>query len=74
MSGELVEEHSCNEYSLVVIVKLADFGGYFTYLPALEVVLRVENVPVLLLEAPKSRISIERRLEVSLPAFVADLR
>lgn len=56
-----------------MVVELAYFGGNFAYLPAFQIVARVQDVPILLLEAPQFCVCIESCLKMSLPAFVSNL-
>ena len=47
-------EDDVHNYSnlLIMIIKLANFGCYFSNLPSFEIVFHIKNVPVLLLEFP----------------------
>lgn len=61
-------------YSLIVIIKLSDFAGYFANLPALQSVLGVEHQAMLLLELPQLCVDIKGASKVRLPLPVAILR
>lgn len=56
-----------------MVVELANLRGDLADLPALEVILGVQDVSVLLLKAPKPRVSVKGGFKVGLPTLVADL-
>lgn len=60
--------------SLIVIIKLSDFAGYFANLPAFQSILGIEHQTMLLLEFPQLCIDIEGASKVRLPLSVAILR
>lgn len=57
-----------------MIIKLADFGGDFANLPALEAVTSIESGPMLLLKLPQFGVNVEGAAEIGLPLFMAILR
>lgn len=57
-----------------MIVELANFRSDFTNLPPFQTVLRIQNLPVLLLELPQFRINVEGPPEIRLPLFMTILR
>ena len=72
-SSLLVLAASRGLYLLVMVVQLANFGGYLADLPAFQAVASIQNCAVLLLEFPQLCVNVECAAKVCLPLLVTVL-